>query len=229
MPQRVSPQWAHLVAPAKPGDRPIADDLTGADSDMERDQAFKALNLIRQSRPQLSIIPIVQNLDNEKWESGLLAKMVADEASRQNLISALSTFVEQNKFAGVCIDFEEALPETQPNLLTFMQELHAAFQQRGWLVVQSVPFDDQAWKYKDYAAATDYLLLMAYDEHYASKESGSSFSLSDTYPPSSNPKSANHRKFLGPIVYLLSCGRFPFSSRKRRVPDDPKNAYPAGI
>src|SRR5205814_8126276 len=47
------PQWAHLVAPAKPGDRPIADDLTGADSDMERDQAFKALNLIRQSRPQL--------------------------------------------------------------------------------------------------------------------------------------------------------------------------------
>src|SRR5437762_967704 len=167
------PQWAHLVAPAKPGDRPIADDLTDADSDMERDQALMALDLIRQSRPQLSIIPIVQNLDNEKWESSLLAKMVADETSRQNLISALATFVEQNKFAGVCIDFEEALPETQPNLLKFMQELHAAFQQRGWLVVQSVPFDDQEWKYKDYAAATDYLLLMAYDEHYASKESGS--------------------------------------------------------
>jgi cellulose synthase/poly-beta-1,6-N-acetylglucosamine synthase-like glycosyltransferase/peptidoglycan/xylan/chitin deacetylase (PgdA/CDA1 family) len=167
------PQWAHLVAPAKPGDRPIVDDLTDADSDMEHDQALKALNLIRQSRPQLSIIPIVQNLDNEKWESGLLAKMVADEPSRQNLISALSAFVEQNKFAGICIDFEEALPESQPNLLKFMQELHAAFQPRGWLVVQSVPFDDEAWKYKDYAAATDYLVLMAYDEHYASKESGS--------------------------------------------------------
>ena len=169
----VMPQWAHLVAPAKPGDRPLADDLTDADSDMEHDQALMALNLIRQNRPQLSIIPIVQNLDNEKWESGLLAKMVADEPSRQNLIGALSTFIEQNRFAGICIDFEEALPESQPNLLKFMQELHAAFQARRWIVVQSVPFDDEAWKYKEYEAATDYLLLMAYDEHYASKESGS--------------------------------------------------------
>jgi peptidoglycan-N-acetylglucosamine deacetylase len=166
------PQWIHLVD-AKPGERPIADDLSDADSDMERDLAWEALNLIRQNRPQLSIIPIVQNLNDEKWESSLLARMIADETSRQNLISALSVFVEQNKFAGICIDFEEALPESQPNLLKFMQELHVAFQQRGWLVVQSVPFDDEAWKYKDYAAASDYLLLMAYDEHYASKESGS--------------------------------------------------------
>ena len=168
----VMPQWAHLVDVGR-GERPIADDLTNADSDMEHDQALKALNLIRQNRPQLSIIPIVQNLADEKWESNLLARAVGDETSRQNLIGALTTFVEQNKFSGICIDFEEALPESQPNLLKFMQELHAAFQPRDWIVVQSVPFDDQAWKYKDYAAATDYLLLMAYDEHYASKESGS--------------------------------------------------------
>jgi len=167
------PQWAHLVTPDKPGDRSIADDLTNADSEAEHDQALKALNLIRQKRPQLPIIPIVQNLSNEKWEKDVLAKAVADENSRQALITAISNFVEQNKFAGVCIDFEETLPETHANLLRFMQELHAAFQPRGWLVVQSVPFDDQQWHYKDYAAASDYLLLMAYDEHYAGKEAGS--------------------------------------------------------
>jgi cellulose synthase/poly-beta-1,6-N-acetylglucosamine synthase-like glycosyltransferase/peptidoglycan/xylan/chitin deacetylase (PgdA/CDA1 family) len=166
------PQWAHLVD-AKPGERPIADDLTNADSEMEHDQALMALNLIRQNRPQLPIIPIVQNLTDEKWEKDLLAKAVADDDSRQRLITAISQFVEQNKFAGVCIDFEEPYDQTQPNLLKFMQQLYAAFHPRGWIVVQSVPFDDEQWNYREYSAASDYLVLMAYDEHYAGKESGS--------------------------------------------------------
>lgn len=161
----VMPQWAHLVA-AKPGDSPIANEL-------EDPQAIKALNLIRQQRPQLSIVPLVQNLTDENWERTLLARAVADEDSRQNLIKALTQFVEQNKFAGLCVDFEEATQDTQPNLLRFMQELHAAFQPHGWIVVQAVPFDDEQWMYSDYAAASDYLMLMAYDEHYAGKESGS--------------------------------------------------------
>src|SRR5207253_10830500 len=85
----VMPQWAHLV-PAKPGESPIADDITGSDtSEMEHGQALKALNLVRQRRPQMSIIPMVQNLNDEKWDTGLLGSAVGDEPSRQNLINAL--------------------------------------------------------------------------------------------------------------------------------------------
>jgi len=160
----VLPQWAHLAS--KPGESPIENEL-------DDPQARKALNLIRQQRPQLSIIPMIQNLSDEKWEKDLLARAVADENSRQNLINALAQFVEQNKFAGVCVDFEEPYDQTQPNLLQFMQELYAAFKPRGWIVVQAVPFDDDKWNYREYSAASDYLMLMAYDEHYASKESGS--------------------------------------------------------
>ncbi len=161
----ILPQWAHLVN-AKSGDSPIADELNHR-------QARMALNLIRQQRPQISIIPMVQNLSDEKWETDLLTRAVADENSRQRLIAALSQFVEQNKFAGISIDFEEVAKDAQPNLLRFMQELHAAFQTRGWVVVQAVPFNDDSWNYREYAAASDYLVLMAYDEHYANKEFGS--------------------------------------------------------
>jgi cellulose synthase/poly-beta-1,6-N-acetylglucosamine synthase-like glycosyltransferase/peptidoglycan/xylan/chitin deacetylase (PgdA/CDA1 family)/spore germination protein YaaH len=159
------PQWAHL-ANAKPGDNPLADELKDP-------QAVKALNLIREKRPEMSIIPMVQNLTDETWEKDLLNRAVADEPSRQTLIAALTNFVEQNRFAGVCLDFEEPLPETQPNLLKFVQELHEAFKPHGWVVAQAVPFDNDSWNYKDYAAATDYLVLMAYDEHYANKDYGS--------------------------------------------------------
>lgn len=154
-------QWAHLVDP-KSDSSPLAIELDA-----------KAVNLIRERHPQTSIIPMVQNLSDEKWEQDLLARAVADEGSRQRLVVALSQFVEQNKFAGLCVDFEEASKETQPNLLRFMQELHAAFQPHGWVLVQAVPFDDPEWNYKDYSAATDYLMLMAYDEHWAGKIAGS--------------------------------------------------------
>ncbi|MFN2576523.1 MAG: polysaccharide deacetylase family protein [Pyrinomonadaceae bacterium] len=161
----VMPQWAHLVS-AKPGETPLADELRDP-------QALKALNLIREKRPQLSIVPMLQNLNDETWEKDLLARAIADEGARRNLINALSNFVEQNKFAGICIDFEEISPETQPNLLRFMQELHETFKASGRLVVQAVPFDSEGWKYKEFSAATDYLMLMAYDQHYANKDFGS--------------------------------------------------------
>ena len=105
----VVPQWAHIVD-AKNDQSPLATELHAP-----------ALNLIREKRPQINILPMVQNLDDEIWESDVLARAVADEDSRQRLIAALTQFVEQNKFAGICVDFEEPLTATQPNLLRFMQ------------------------------------------------------------------------------------------------------------
>ncbi len=169
----VMPQWANLV-PGKPGESPIAEIFTDSKAPRsEYEQALKGLNLIRERRPQTSIIPMVQNLNDEKWEGDLLARAIADEPSRQRLIAALSQYVEQNKFAGICIDFEEVAKDVHPNLLHFMQELHTAFQAKGWVLTQAVPFDSAEWNYREYAAASDYLILMAYDEHYANKEFGS--------------------------------------------------------
>jgi len=154
-------EWSHLQD-ASQGSSPLATDVDAP-----------ALNWIRDTRPQVRILPMVQNLINEKWDSGLLGRAIADEPARKGLIQVLSDFVEGNKFAGICVDFEEPSPSAQANLLTFMQELHAAFAAKGLLVVQAMPFDNPDWHYKDYAAATDYLMLMAYDEHWAtSKELG---------------------------------------------------------
>ena len=158
----VVPQWIHIQDPDANGN-PIVTEIDPP-----------ALDLIRETRPQIRILPMVQNLVDEKWDSELLARAIADDESRQRLIKALTTFVEENKFGGVCVDFEEPPPSSQPNLLLFMQQLHAAFQVRGWLVVEAVPFDSEEWNYREYAAANDYLMLMAYDEHWStSKELGS--------------------------------------------------------
>jgi cellulose synthase/poly-beta-1,6-N-acetylglucosamine synthase-like glycosyltransferase/peptidoglycan/xylan/chitin deacetylase (PgdA/CDA1 family)/spore germination protein YaaH len=152
----VVPEWAHLQ------------ELTPGGSPIETEIHTPALNWIRETRPQVRILPMVQNLVNEKFDGGLLARSVADEPHRQLLITTLTNFVEGNKFAGICIDFEEPPVASQQNLLTFMTELHTLFASKGLLVVESVPFTDRDWNFKAYADASDYLMLMAYDQHYAS-------------------------------------------------------------
>ena len=150
-------EWSHL----QDGANPLATDVH-----------IPALNWIRLTRPEVRILPMVQNLLNENWQHELLARNIADEPHRQNLIRSLTSFVEDNKFAGVCVDFEEPPPAAQANLLTFMQELHSTFAAKNLLVVQAVPFDDAAWNYKAYSAATDYLILMAYDQHWTGSDAG---------------------------------------------------------
>jgi len=150
-------EWSHL----QEGANPLAIDVH-----------IPALNWIRLTRPEVRVLPMVQNVFNEKWQSDLLARSIADEPHRQNLIRALTSFVEDNKFAGLCVDFEEPPPAAQANLLTFMQELHTVFAAKNLLLVQAVPFDDAAWNYKAYAAATDYLILMAYDQHWTGSDAG---------------------------------------------------------
>jgi cellulose synthase/poly-beta-1,6-N-acetylglucosamine synthase-like glycosyltransferase/peptidoglycan/xylan/chitin deacetylase (PgdA/CDA1 family)/spore germination protein YaaH len=153
-------EWSHLQD-ATNGAGPLATDVDAP-----------ALNLIRQTRPQVQVIPMVQNLIDEEWNPELLTQAIGDEPSRQKLISALTKFVETNKFAGLCVDFEEPTLATQPALLTFVQELHAAFAPKRLLVVQAVPFADPGWNYKDYAAANDFTILMAYDQHWAGSDPG---------------------------------------------------------
>ena len=150
-------EWSHLQDAANP---------------LVTDVHIPALNWIRVTRPEVRVLPMVQNLVDEQWQGDLLARTVVDEPHRQKLINALTTFVQDNKFAGICIDFEEPPPAAQGNLLTFMQELHTTFAAKGLLVSQAVPFDDPDWNYKAYAAASDYLILMAYDQHWAGSDAG---------------------------------------------------------
>ncbi|MDQ3918512.1 MAG: glycosyl hydrolase family 18 protein, partial [Acidobacteriota bacterium] len=154
----LSPEWIRL----QDGEDPLV-----------RDISRPALDLVRRERPEMPILPLVQNYQNEVWNPDLLVRAISTEQSRQKLINALTQLVDENKFGGVCIDFEEVPAKSQPDLLRFVQELHAAFQPRGFVVAQAAPFDDSDWNYRAYADATDYLMLMAYDEHWESSTPGS--------------------------------------------------------
>jgi cellulose synthase/poly-beta-1,6-N-acetylglucosamine synthase-like glycosyltransferase/peptidoglycan/xylan/chitin deacetylase (PgdA/CDA1 family)/spore germination protein YaaH len=147
--------------------------LSGNPSDpLVIDVDDKALDLIQASKPDTPVLPLVQNYKNEEWNEDVLVKSIATEQSRSQLIDALLASVQKNKFGGVTLDVEEVPARYQTDLFIFVDELHKEFQQRGLILAQAVPFDNPDWNYRAYASITDYLMLMAYDQHWSTGEAG---------------------------------------------------------
>ncbi|WEN13935.1 glycosyltransferase [Rhodanobacter sp. AS-Z3] len=147
--------------------------LSGKDMALHTSADAKALNLIRKQKPSTPILPLLQNAVDAKWDGAGLARMLANPALRKERIAQIVGFLASNHLQGVTVDFEEVPDAAQPNLKLFLSELNDAFDPHGWGIVLSVPFDDANWDYAGYADIVDFVLLMAYDEHWAGKIPGS--------------------------------------------------------
>jgi cellulose synthase/poly-beta-1,6-N-acetylglucosamine synthase-like glycosyltransferase/peptidoglycan/xylan/chitin deacetylase (PgdA/CDA1 family) len=133
----------------------------------------RMLAYIRATKPNVAVLPTIQNASAGKWDGPGLAALLADPQRRSALERRLTGFVGALKLQGVVIDFEE-LPDTaHGNLQQFLRELTAQFAPHGWIIAIAAPFDDEKWPYAAYAKLVDYTILMAYDEHDQSDEPGS--------------------------------------------------------
>lgn len=147
--------------------------LSGDDSDplvLDIDQ--QALNLIREQKPETPVLPLVQNYKNEQWNSDILARSISTETSRRKLIASLLDVVAKYNFGGLTIDIEEVPESAQTDLYVFIDELHHELRKSGLILAQAVPFDNSDWNYRAYSNITDYLMLMAYDQHWSTGEAG---------------------------------------------------------
>jgi peptidoglycan-N-acetylglucosamine deacetylase len=147
--------------------------LKGPDLALKNTFNPRVLQYIRHNKPNVVVLPVVQNATLGKWDGEGLAKLLADPARRTALIASLASFVGEQKLQGITIDFEEIPQGARKNLGLFLKELQASFAPRGLLVVQAAPFADDKWPFADYAHYVDYTVLMAYDEHGRSGISGS--------------------------------------------------------
>ena len=154
----VMPTWMNLQGP-----------------DLTLKTAFDAhlYKYIRHAKQNVAILPTLQNASFGQWDGPGLAKLLADEQRRTQLVGGVAAFVAEHKLQGVTVDFEEVPDSAHKDLATFLRELSAAFAPNGNIIVMATPFDDDNWPYATYARLIDYTLLMAYDEHENSGEAGS--------------------------------------------------------
>jgi len=125
----------------------------------------KAVAAIARTKPNVAILPLVQNASNAVWNGGGMAELLADPLRRHILLNGIVSYLATNKFQGAVVDFEDLPSGAYPDLQAFLGEMKKAFAPHNWLIVIASPFDDDNWPYAQYAGLVDYTLLMAYDEH----------------------------------------------------------------
>jgi cellulose synthase/poly-beta-1,6-N-acetylglucosamine synthase-like glycosyltransferase/peptidoglycan/xylan/chitin deacetylase (PgdA/CDA1 family)/spore germination protein YaaH len=147
--------------------------LQGKNDEVHNDLDHRALALIKKEAPGKPIFPMIQNSVEGKWDGVALAKWLADPAKRAQHLKDIVAFLEFNELQGLTVDFESVPESAQADLKTFLKEMRDAFKPRGWSILLTVPFDDPSWDYVGYSHIVDYMVLMAYDEHWEEGASGS--------------------------------------------------------
>jgi len=129
---------------------------------------------IRSTRPDLKIMALVNNFFSDKnvWESDKLAQMLASPEARARCIQQLVDYANGHDFAGISIDFENVLDASQPGLIQFTNDLSTALHAAGREVSINLPVNNDSFDYRKLSAAVDYVILMAYDQHYSGSEPG---------------------------------------------------------
>ena len=147
--------------------------MAGADMEVRLDVDRKLIDQVNRSDRPVSIVPVIQNLDESGWQGDNLARLVADKAKRSKRLATIVKALEGMGASGLVLDFESVPAEAQADLQRFVREIAATFRSKGWKLVIALPFDDASWDYAAYASLADYVLLMAYDEHWDTGEPGS--------------------------------------------------------
>ncbi|MBO9710146.1 MAG: glycosyltransferase [Caulobacter sp.] len=153
----VSPQWVALRGPG--GDVTIDDDPTG-----------NARIAAAANHP--AVLPLVHNSANAQFNGPMADALLADPAARAKLVATLADLAVKRGWGGYVFDLENLSPKGQANYSKLLGEARAALKPQGREVWVTAPFDGEGWPLKALQDASDTLVLMAYDQHYAFGDPG---------------------------------------------------------
>ncbi|MFN8392384.1 MAG: glycosyltransferase [Bdellovibrionota bacterium] len=141
---------------------------TGDEVALDIDQ--RALSLLREH--QVAIVPMLSNFFSGKWNGGNVHRILRSKESRRTMINSILRMLEANKFSGINIDFEELEERSDENFVAFQKELYEALHEKHFLVTQDVSPLNEDYDLPRLAKYNDYLMLMAYDQHFATSAPG---------------------------------------------------------
>ncbi|HET9753212.1 MAG TPA: glycosyltransferase, partial [Myxococcales bacterium] len=127
---------------------------------------------IAQAAAHLELTPTVSNYAEGGFRRGLVKPLLASEKSRKDAAQRLARLCEDRGFAGVNLDFEELDAATWQELASFVEAAWAQLHPRGLSLSVDVPAAPDGVPVARLAAASDFLVVMAYDQHSAADNPG---------------------------------------------------------
>jgi spore germination protein YaaH/peptidoglycan/xylan/chitin deacetylase (PgdA/CDA1 family)/GT2 family glycosyltransferase len=153
----VAPQWVQLQV--RPGDVTVTNDP-------------QARAIIQASARKPTLMPLVYNAREEVWDGPLGDRVITDPTARARLLANLAALAGKRGYSGYVFDFESLSPAGLAAYPAFLGQARAAFRPLGLQVWVTAPFADRSWPLKPLQAASDVVVMMAYDQHWATGGAG---------------------------------------------------------
>lgn len=130
----------------------------------------------------LKVWAMVENVSTEESVKNLNTKTLMSYTSkRKKLIEKLMKEADAYGFDGFNLDFESLKAEAGPHYVQFIREMSVSCRKKGLVlsIDNYVPSPyTQFYNRKEQGIVADYVIIMAYDEHYAGGDAGTVSSVS---------------------------------------------------
>ncbi len=153
----IVPEWIHL--------KDASGNITLDDIDIQTEVTTYARN-------RYANVPIIPLINNAGWQTKDLSALLHQPSARTHLISELLTYIQNKKYSGISIDFENIPNADQENYTALIEELGHTFHAHSLKVSINIPPDNTSFLFRRLSTAVDYITLMMYDEHIATDSPG---------------------------------------------------------
>jgi cellulose synthase/poly-beta-1,6-N-acetylglucosamine synthase-like glycosyltransferase/spore germination protein YaaH/peptidoglycan/xylan/chitin deacetylase (PgdA/CDA1 family) len=142
--------------------------------DIEADPKLTAWEQTLQQTTAIEIptMPLLNNSDGTNWLTDNMAAMLKNSVARQHLADQSVQYVQQNRFSGLVIDFEEIPKQSQKDFTQFIGELATVLHKNNLKLMVCLPAADWDYDYAGIGKSTDAVILMNYDQHWRTSPSG---------------------------------------------------------
>ncbi|HEY5289649.1 MAG TPA: glycosyltransferase [Caulobacteraceae bacterium] len=186
----VSPQW--LLLDGSLGRLAVTSDL-------------QAEAIIASAKTPPSVLPMVHNGHNGISDGPLANNLILNPAAEKALISNLVVLAQKQGYAGYVFDLENLSPAAIARYPDLIARARAALRPLGREVWVTAPFSDNSWPLAPFGAVSDAVVLMAYDQHWATGDPG---------PPAGQDwfeqTLANDMKILDPRRTVVAFGAYGY-------------------
>jgi cellulose synthase/poly-beta-1,6-N-acetylglucosamine synthase-like glycosyltransferase/peptidoglycan/xylan/chitin deacetylase (PgdA/CDA1 family)/spore germination protein YaaH len=127
--------------------------------------------LVSAAQHRFKVLPMVQNYGENAWDGAGTAALLHDPVQRRLFAKRLGQMVSDRHEKGVVLDLEALPRQAMPDYIAFLRQLRSDLPARSQIAV-TVPADDENWPLAAFAAATDKVIFMAYDQHWQGGDAG---------------------------------------------------------
>jgi spore germination protein YaaH len=145
--------------------------VRGASAELvpEDDPDTQALLAGRKAPPR--VMPMVSNAHDDIWDAKSAEATILDPDVRSRVNQGLADFARERRLSGYIFDFETLTPRAAAGFPAFLRAERAALGPKGLKIWAVAPTDPEA-PLADLAASADAIVVMAYDECWASSNPG---------------------------------------------------------